>query len=70
MVIVVDPKKFREKFGPALDVMKKYQSVPDVMRGPMDEMSRSKSATVSRSCSIPASLWRGPRNREDHAITG
>jgi hypothetical protein len=37
-LIAVDPKRFREKFGPALDVVDKYQSVPGAMRGPIDDM--------------------------------
>ncbi|GAC1582420.1 MAG: hypothetical protein NVS3B7_17870 [Candidatus Elarobacter sp.] len=42
VLVVVDPRLLREKFGSALDLVDKYQSVPGVMRGPIDDAMKQQ----------------------------
>jgi hypothetical protein len=42
MVFVVDPKQLRAKLGPALDLIDKYDKVPGMLRGPIDDQMKQQ----------------------------
>jgi hypothetical protein len=41
LVMIMDPMKVHAKLGPALDLVNKYQSLPAIVRGPIDQKSKS-----------------------------
>lgn len=54
LVVVLDPASMNQKLGPALGLIEKFQTLPDVMKGPIDQQVKQRTGMTASEALDPA----------------